>query len=736
VLIPALGALALAALLLHLDRAAARGAPLLEFARPGLDALLALGDGLERLAAAASPALRVPLLLALLGYWGTLRVRAGRRSVPASRSIAIAVAIGWTAQSYLLELRYFAALGLYAASIAVYLGRAAAPRDEPIGLQPPGARWIALGLWLAFLLLAFVRLDVYPELFLDEVAYLVTSRMQLGELPPGDIFPGPEWKAFSLTRFQAQPLSLLLFSLAVDLASPGVLALRMVSVSACALALAAVVAALRRRLGAPVAIAALSLCVAAPLWLAYARIGHYLSLSILHGALCFVVLMRLQERWDRVSAWLLGLLLGASLYLYQLSWFVPLLAAIVLGLSPELWTKPLARRRTATAAATALAVVLPGLLLLPQGLREMGDQSLALARWTQWGAPSADTPRVAQRLVGPARGPAEVAALRAELQSLGLRAAVASSRSGRHVLTLAGPPEIVESALSAPPLADWPPLLDTGFRASPLSDLGRLLRQLFVSPGWQQRGHLFHGGRLVDAPLVDPLVVPLLALGIAEALRRRRESLMRTLLVWVLVGGTLPAVLSGVLPRRTVLALPFLQVLMALPLGALLASLLGASRRSRLGSACVGALSALGLVVVSASGAQLYFRHWDGMTSAALEAGSKLELVRVLRGLPPDTPILLPPLYPHFEGFLRRVAEEPPPGAAPRVASVANVERDTLRRASCRQTLPFYWIHRNEPESDARFAVLEQDFTLRGEVRGAFRVLRVEARRAGACPPG
>ena len=62
------------------------------------------------------------------------------------------------------------------------------------------------------------------------------------------------------------------------------------------------------------------------------------------------------------------------------------------------------------------------------------------------------------------------------------------------------------------------------------------------------------------------MLAPLVLLGFAEGVRRRREPGVRLLLVWTLVGALAPVLLIGPDTRRGLLGLPWLYGLAALPL--------------------------------------------------------------------------------------------------------------------------------------------------------------------------
>jgi hypothetical protein len=732
VLLTAFTTVAVTCAIVYADHSGASGRGLVSDAAEPFASALALGELLHEDWATRLAWLRWPALAAAIALMAAGRRQTGGRG--AAAGISAAIILGWLGQSLLLEGRWVAASALYAAAVAVYLGRR--PADDAPTPAPTPRQEMALAASLLTLFLAFgiYRLAVYPELYVDEVAYLISGRMQLGELPPGPIVGGPGAEAFSLERFRAQPPPLLLTTLAVWLLAPGVLPVRLVSLAVCAVALLATGLALRRRLGSLTTLWMLMFASFSPLLLAYGRMGHWASISILHGALCFAALLRLQDRWDLGSATLLGLLLGSSLYFYQLSWFVPILAGLCLLLSPSVWRLAVARRAVSLTGIVAVVCLLPGALFLRSGLGEMRQQSYDQALFRHWTESPGDASpgknvRLTQVLVPEELTPAQAQQVADRFTSKTAGVQISSSRGGRSVAMFGGPASEVERAVATAFGGRAPVLLDTGTPVRPWTDLGDTLARLFAAPGWQQRGAFYRGGRLVDAPLLSPVLAPLLVLGLAEALRRRREPVIRALAVWALLGTLLPPVLSGVLPRRMLLGLPFLQALMALPLAALAASLwhtTGARRALWLGS--------LGLALVSACiGAHLYFRHWNGVTDPLLLPGHKLELSQIIKSLPAREPVLLPPLFQGFEAFLKRVYEMPAPGEDRRVFSVGSQDERQMRRAWCHHPPPFHWITFDTSEGRQRIEALAPDFTMQGESRGGFRVYRISGRRPGAC---
>jgi hypothetical protein len=252
----------------------------------------------------------------------------------------------------------------------------------------------------------------------------------------------------------------------------------------------------------------------------------------------------------------------------------------------------------------------------------------------------------------------------------------------------------------------------------------RALRQLFFAP------HVSFVSHLVDVPIVNPLLAPLLVLGAIEAWRRRREPGPRLLLVWCGAAVLLPTAVTDSLPRRLVLALPWLYALMALAFVALAAALgrkLPAARRLALPA------SALVAVLAWSSGAHLFFAHWYDRFGAGVRAPDGLVVVRAAKAAAPDGAVgLLPALARH-----RSLIERHDPGrfaqGPRRVLVAANTSADTLRRASCEAGLPLHWIGPDRPEVALGFGKLEEHFTVRISSGNGLRVAVVERALPGAC---
>ena len=232
------------------------------------------------------------------------------------------------------------------------------------------------------------------------------------------------------------------------------------------------------------------------------------------------------------------------------------------------------------------------------------------------------------------------------------------------------------------------------------------------------------------APDLNPILAPLLVLGLIEAWRRRREPTMRLLLIWVTGGLLLPAAVAGAAPRRCFLALPFAQTLMALPLLAVAEAL-----RPRLRAAAGAAL----LVAAAATGVHLYFEHWNDHLAACPRAGL-LELVRVLKADRSDAPVLIPTglVYHGDLGLANELLggidqDGPNPGRWVQVTRRRSLGPGQLRSLSCRQPTPFSWVVPEDRELLARFEPLGRDFTLEQRREGNYRWLVAKAKKPTGC---
>jgi len=355
------------------QRAVLADRPVLEGLSGPLDALLDAGRALRRLSGGLE-GLRTPLALAFAGLLGFgLRSPRWRALAGAGGALGLA-AVG---QGLLLDGPRPVGLGLLGAAALAWLWRADAQALPRSGrpLSPPLEAAVAALLVGAFVVLCLFRIDVRPDLYFDEQAYVEAARRYLaGHLAGGiDLFPYTE--AYHQEQFAAQRVPFWLGAAAAARVEPDLLALRLASVAAATAALIAGHAAIRAALGGGAALGMLALASPAPLGLAYARPGLYIAASVLHAACSVLAALGFVARPDARRAALLGALLGGSLYFYQLSWLVPPLCAASVAAA---WVgrplRPLLGP-TGLALGVALAVAVPGAVLQADGLAAVGDQT-------------------------------------------------------------------------------------------------------------------------------------------------------------------------------------------------------------------------------------------------------------------------------------------------------------------------------------------------------------------------
>ncbi len=692
---------------------------------PLVDAWLRIGDALVAGLGDPTSAIRWPLGLAVAAW---LAYRLWRRRRPeAARTGIAALLIAWVAQSHLLDLQLGLGCALYAAAAGVYLwGR----RSPPGGGQPlpeslpVWAEAAAAGFLLAlFGLAGLYRLETVPVMYYDEIAFLKAARMTAGLLEPGPLGPILGTHAYSLERIQAQALPHALQVLGVAFLSPGILSIRLPSLLAGVTTLAILHVSLRRRLGPRTALVALGLAGASPLLLAYSRTGLYHAVSTLHGALCLALALALWDRWSRPWAVLLGLLLGSSLYLYQVSWFAPaFLGAAWLVLTPELRQRPRVASIALAVAVPMLLATLPAAWALREGMGDVGSQTFGR------GALRAELESPLVFLVAPrplAEGSlSELRESVAELGQAGMQTSLHVTGEGLPVLSVSGARETIGPLVDRLEGDSWRSLGST----PPDWELPfSMLAQLFYSAGWESNG------RIVAGPVLNPLLAPLLVLGAVEALRRRREPWMRVLLVWLAGAAVAPALLGGVLPRRTILLFPFAAVLMVLPLREI-------ARGFRGPAALVGA--ALGILAATAAGHAVYFSRWDvhparfdAMGTVRPRSPARmplLEVARVVNGLPEDEVVLMPPLVRRMDALLA-LAGGSGVEREPRRLVVVEDSRDQVLRAACAQEPPFRWLLTDTPEHRGLREAVEGAFQVEAHRSGDLLVLRATARRDGGC---
>jgi 4-amino-4-deoxy-L-arabinose transferase-like glycosyltransferase len=719
----AIAAVGLVVATLYAARAGAAGRTILgELAIP-IDAAIAVGEALYRGAGVWMGAVRLPALAAAVLWLAWLfRQPVERR---AGQLLAVALCVGWIAQSYLLDGRAIIGTALYAGVLAV----ASLVRKPPLSAGPPSARleMVALiGFLALFTVVCLYRLEVHPNLYVDEMAYLRAARMFAGQIDVGAIFGAGFYRVYVYDQFVAQAIPLVLQAGAVTLLPSDVVATRLLSMVAVAVAVLVAVLALRRPLGPRSTLWMLALCACAPLVVVYSRAGHYISVSVLHAVLCFASLLWLSRRWDVPSALVTGVALGCSLYQYQLSWFVPVFAGAMFLASPEFWRRPGVIRVVASVAIAGCATALPGLIWLDTGFDAVNAQTFDRAVWNVPGAGGPESPherRPALVVVPDSVDEAGLEAFVARAESRGLNPTQQRTVQGETVVWIGGHRAAVEAMAEEVRRDAWLVLdFDGSISKNPGVRLHQMLAQLFYASSWES------SGRWVGSPLINPLLAPLLVVGVILAWRRRREPAVRLLLIWAVGGALLPAVVGGAAPRRTSLMLPFVYGLMALPVVELTAGL----RRNRpWGRAAAAALSAALFGAVACTNTYLYFREWDHQQGIPGGGGMILDFVKVLKKQPVDEVVLMPAMYRGLDKYLdagEGFREWPEMLSRP-----LNSPARVVRTMSCDQPLPFTWMAWDTPAQRAALAPLEEHFQVETEITSGIRVLRVTATRDDIC---
>ena len=710
----AIGFALLVAAILSADASTATGQPPLARLTAWIEPLATAG-GMVLHGLLGAPGVAVALGVAAATGLAILSLRNPAPDAP-SRLFA-ALALGLCAQVLGTSGSEGLALLLYAAAAALWGWRRApgAPPQEPRRATP--ALWlVALAVYSAF---ALHELDVHPGLHFDEIAYLQAGHMWRGALAPGPI-DTPLFDLYTYDRFRAQPLPLALHGLALTLLHPSLVALRLASVAIGAVGLWIAASTLRRSCGDAVATWTLVLVGASPLFLYYHRTGFYIAVSVLHGVLCFAALSRFARRADVGSAVGLGGLVGIGAGLYQISWFVPGILAAVLCLAGRDALRRSGRTAIAWGAVAALVAALP-LLAFPGALGTLIPQTLVKSAAFRPEAPSLSG---ALTLLPDSTDATTAETLRGIALAHAGSAALKQSRRGRSVLAVTGSPESVAMALSALEQRGARVLADSAERDRPFAGAARALRRMFFAP------HVSFVNQVVDVPIVNALLAPLLVLGVVEAWRRRREIGPRILLVWSLAAVLLPTAVTDALPRRLVLALPWLYALMALALCALGAALertLPAARRR-------GLPISLALAVLCwGTGAHLYFAHWFDRFGPGVEGPEGLAVVRAVKAAEAGAAVGLLPALMRHRSFVARLDPGPFGDPPRRLISAPNASADALRRATCEAGLPAHWIGPDRRDVARAFDELSSDFALRTAIANRLRTARLSRALPGAC---
>lgn len=669
----------------------------------GVDAWVEFGGRLHAWGANAVGALRLGLLLTGLAAFG-----AGLQGTPHSRALRgfAALCLGWLAQLELSEGHTFAALAGYAVALAIYFGSAPRLADVPTPSRRAESV-LAIAALAVFVALGAHEIELRPDVFLDERAYASAARMAVGLEPPGPIIDG----LYHYERFVAQPIPFSIHASAFAALPDHVQTLRATSLALGVATLWLAWAGMRRSFDSASAGAMLALAAASPLFLAYSRPGFYIAATTLHAVACFVALLRFRERWNPGWAAALGALLGSSVYFYQLSWFVPVLAGLAGLCWPDLWRRPQGVRVFGTAAMAAVVVALPWFALPNAGVQQLMEQS-----YLRTVEVDADTAQQLVDLLSPPRLSYLDATQQfreiASATGAGRTPSVVWSRTGsRAVIHLLGTPASLEPLHSALSDASWislrgqPGPATVGDRALGMTSL------LFARAGWEEHQ------RLVDRAVLNPLLAPMILFGLVVAVRNWRNPKLRALAVWLVAAALLPAQVAGELPRRVALMEPLQHLLAAV---AFMAVLPPVGTRAR-GIAL--ALGMAGVVASAALGAHLAARHW---TLTVRESQPELIAGEALRV---DT-VLASRVRPRLAASLRkRIGSERNVVLYPPIQPITT---GFALRETCARVLPLSWV---VPDADAE--VLRKALSTRFEFEtagdAAFEIVRVNERLAGGC---
>jgi 4-amino-4-deoxy-L-arabinose transferase-like glycosyltransferase len=715
------GLLSVAAAIWYANETGASLRGLLGFPSRWVDGVVAIGAALHALTAQWIQWLRAALLLPVAAYvWNAARHPEMGQGRGAGASALCVALVG---QSFLVEGRLAAGLTAYAAAAIIYLAR---PLDRRAGEEAPPAgpwRWreslIAILLLAGFLSSAVYGLDLLPIPDFDELGFAMAARMQAGEIPEGRVL------GYDLKRFQALPLPLFLQALAVRYLHPGLLSIRLVMMAAGALALLVAAIGFRRTTGSRAVLWMLALAAFSPVYLHYARWGHYMMVSVLHGVVTLALLITFVERWGTAWALALGLAIGTSIHCYQVSWFAPIIAGACLLAVPALRNRAGFGARLATIGALGLVIMLPAFTFRYDELRAVNAETFD-SRSVWYNLIHGDyqhTFITAEK----ATSPEDAAVLRRELEARGLRVFVrAGSPDRRTRLIVTGDPAAVRAARVAVEKAAWTIREDISRWATPWGRAAGVLRSLYA-PG----AELFNP---IHAPLLHPISACLLVLGLLHGVRHWRVPAIRILVIWVVCAAFLPSIFGGAFYRRTVLMFPGAFALMGLALEELSRDLRSMGRLARAGTPVVAGIL---LTVVTVTNVYSYHRLWN--PTFAPDNPSMLLLGKiVLASLPSGRVLIAVPKERTggpFPGlYLQWIAGNPRDGS-PRVVQFQRpLTPAKVQRLSCAQRTPFVWVIDRAEEHAPAFTNLTRTFDYESTTRGPYRIYAVTNPRPGTCP--
>ncbi len=708
----------LVAAVTYANRVGASPDTILSFPWPPAEAVVLAGALLYELGRWMGWMRVVAVVAVLLHMW--LRRRRTQRAVGAWAALCV----GWVAQSFVLAGEV--ALGLAAYAVAAVLWFAQEDRSVTMSSRSGGttALGVAILLIALFVFLSLYGVDVYPEAHYDEVAYAIAARMQAGTIPEGPVL------ANDLKKFRGLAAPFLLHTLAGSHLDPGIVGLRLVSVVAGALALLVAASAMWRPLGRSPVLWLLALAAVSPLYLNHSRTAQYIMISVLQGTVTLAATLRVRERSTWLSTAFLALLVGGSVYFYQLSWFVPILVGATFLAVPEMRRRRGTLRRVAATLALAAVVALPAFTIRRDALQAVNAQTFDhRAVWSGWFGARSQPARAAVFFLVPKWVTGEDLTARSEaLRAEGLQARVVKKLDGHTEFIVSGPPALVHAARDALEASSGTVHFEYPQLTSPWANVAAILHRLFVGPGFEE------WGRIIDAPVLNPVLAPLLVLGLCEAVRRRREAPVRIVLVWVVLGGLLPAVVGGVLPRRALLAFPAALALAGLAIERVRVGLLsGGGWALAWGASLAGAL----VIVVLTTDIYAFFRRWNGGWDPSRPC--TLQLRKVVKSIPREQRVLValdPFTHPSVPvGYFAQVEDETIDRGRSRVAAIRALPPDaaTIRRRSCQTRRPFVWIVSNLETYRDAFRALADGFRYEEETRGPYRVYHVHWATPGAC---
>lgn len=614
----------------------------------------------------------------------------------------------------------------------------------------------ALGLCAAitvFAVLGAYHIDVHPPTYSDETYYHAAARMTAGLEPVRDPFP----EIYSYQRFVAQFVPLGIQTIAAWFLGGDLLSIRLSSLCVGALALVIFYVTLRPRLGVPVYYA-VWMASAGPLMIAYSRTGLYLVSSILLGTVALTTTLRLVERETAGRAFALGFVYAISMFAYQISWFAPVLSGLCLaacwGIRPTV-----AQRRlilvTLVSAVSLVSMVAPN---MSAGIRNVLSQSFddrspvvkAIFRPTHLPAEAESVERLGGKLwIPPGRAiPSEIAVAAAE-ENPDFRIRVIPAVDNSHFIVFRGNPETFEKYREViAPLAETTTSGSSRqFYLAPLEQVSLLIRD----PSFDSLT------RVISAPILNPILVPLLLLGLVDLIRNRQNPRSRIILVWCSSAVILvPMLGGGDMARRALLLFPPLFIVAALPAWRLLrlANLPTTSGLPRLTSErktrIVNAMLLLGVIAMIATGSSTYFYHWnitaaygpvDAKTGEPLDnlprihepKADKLWLGLTLARLPDDERAYF--VIPQRFRLRWTNSVRVRPGLTNVTVFPALDRPSQIVQRACNLRFPQNWVAESTPASEDLFSSFRESFIYERRTDGAFVIYRATGRLPHACKP-